>query len=235
MVRRREVFYSFIEIWLVHNHLFLRITTTFLFDLLLCFIFWVEKLKLRDGNTAIDFEVEDIDGNQVILSSYFGRPILLSFYRYASCPLCNIRLNELIHRFPRYKDAGLDGIAFFQSPLESIQKYVTSKHEIPFPIIADPSHEIYQKYGVTSSRWGYIKGLFRFHRFIKAFRNGYWIGKMENMHTLIPADFLIHNSKEVKAYYGKHMGDHIPFREIDEFLDLTSGSSKLEEEELIIT
>ncbi|MHA1978051.1 MAG: peroxiredoxin-like family protein [Candidatus Hodarchaeales archaeon] len=192
-------------------------------------------MKLRDGNSAIDFEVEDIDGNRLILNKYYDRPILLSFYRYASCPLCNIRLNEFIQRYSDYKDAGLVVIAFFQSPRESIRKYVTSKHKVPFPIIADPSHKIYTKYGVTSSRWGYIKGLFRIHRFIKAFRKSYWIGKMENTYTLIPADFLIRDSNIVRAYYGTHIGDHIPFEEIDEFLEVSQGDSNKREEEFILT
>ncbi|MHA1993729.1 MAG: redoxin domain-containing protein [Candidatus Hodarchaeales archaeon] len=182
--------------------------------------------KLRDGQAAIDFSVEDIFGNQIILSNFTDRPILLSFYRYASCPLCNIRLSELIQKFPVYNDAGLVVIAFFQSPLESIQKYVTAKHKVPFPIIADPTHVIYRKYGVASSHWGYIKGAIRLHRFIKAFRRGYWLGKMENKYTLIPADFLIRDSIIVKSYYGKNIGDHIPFAEIDKFLSLADWGSK---------
>jgi peroxiredoxin len=177
-------------------------------------------MKLRDGQAALDFKVKDTDGNQLVLSSFFDQPILLSFYRYASCPLCNLRIEELIKRYPRYKDAGLVVFAFFQSPLENLGKYVTSKHTLPFPIIADPSHLIYKQYGVTSSRWGYIKGLFRLHRFIKAFRQGFWLGKMENELALIPADFLIRDSKIVKAYYGTNIGDHIPFLEIEEFLKL---------------
>ena len=177
-------------------------------------------MKLHEGQAAINFEVDDIDGNRLVLNSFFDRPILVSFYRYASCPLCNIRLNELIERYPVYKNAGLVVIAFFQSPPESIQKYVTSKHPLPFPIIADPSHTIYQKYGVTSSRWGYIKGLFLLHRFIKAFRRGFWLGKMESKFTLIPADFLIRDSKIIKAYYGTNIGDHLPFVEIEKFLNL---------------
>jgi len=177
-------------------------------------------MKLRNGQAAIDFEVEDVNGNQLVLSDFSDSPILLSFYRYASCPLCNIRVNELIKRYPNYKDAGLVVIAFFQSPHESIRKYVTSKQTLPFPIIADPSHTIYRKYGVTSSWWGYIKGLFRLHRFIKAFRNGFWVGKMENKFALIPADFLIRDSKIIKAYYGTNIGDHIPFEEIERFLSL---------------
>jgi len=175
-------------------------------------------MKLRDGQAAIDFEVKDVDGNQLVLSDYSDQPILLSFYRYASCPLCNIRLSELIKRYPQYKDAGLVVIAFFQSPLENIRKYVTSKQTPPFPIVADPFHNIYQLYGVTSSRWGYIKGLFRLHRFIKAFRHGFWLGKMENKFSLIPADFLIRDSTVIKAYYGTNIGDHIPFSEIENFL-----------------
>jgi peroxiredoxin len=190
--------------------------------------------KLRNGQAAIDFMAKDIDGNQVILSNFRDRPILLSFYRYASCPLCNIRLYELIQKYPNYKDAGLVVIAFFQSPLKSIRKYVTSKHKVPFPIIADPTHAIYQKYRVGSSRRGYIKGLIRLHRFIKAFRRGYWIGKMENTYTLIPADFLIRNFIIIKSYYGKNIGDHISFIEIDKFLSLADGDSNTGEEELIL-
>ncbi len=45
---------------------------------------------------APEFAVADVFGVPVRLADYRGQRLLLSFYRYASCPLCNLRVHELL-------------------------------------------------------------------------------------------------------------------------------------------
>jgi len=171
-------------------------------------------MRIQPGQPAKDFEVQDIFGNQFSLSHFKGKKLLLSFYRYASCPLCNLRVHQLIQQYPDFKAKGLHLLAFFQSPVKSIRKYV-GKQEAPFPIIADPDHDVYRAYGVETSWPGFIKGSFRLMTLTTAARKGFFPGKMEGKKSLVPADFLIGPDLMVeKAYYGNDIADHMPIQEI---------------------
>jgi peroxiredoxin len=174
---------------------------------------------MQPGQSAKNFTIEDIAGTTVSLTDYRDKHLMLSFYRYASCPLCNLRVQHLIQQYPSYSQKGLQMIAVFQSPQASIRKYV-GKQDIPFPVIADPERILYQEYGVESSWIGFIKGSLRLSALTSAATKGYLPGKMEGQKSIIPADFLICPDLTIQvAYYGKDIGDHLPIQKIHEWLD----------------
>ncbi|NPD88705.1 MAG: AhpC/TSA family protein [Asgard group archaeon] len=173
-------------------------------------------MRLKAGDVAKDFSLEDISGKQLSLADFKDKKLLLSFYRYASCPLCNLRVSQLIQIYDELKSKGLCFIAFFQSPKESIEKYVGIQNA-PFPIISDPERKIYKLYGVEHSWIGYLRGGISI-TMLRALWKGFMIGKMEGKKNLLPADFLIDNIKVKKAYYGKTISDNLPIDEIKEFL-----------------
>lgn len=176
-------------------------------------------MRLKEGQKAVDFEVKDIFGNEVSLSNYKGKKLLLSFYRYASCPLCNLRINELIQYEPIFRENGIEMLAIFQSSKESINEYV-GKQDAPFPIIADPQRELYKLYGVETSVWGTFRAFLKPGRFKEAMNKGFKPGKTEGAKTLIPADFIIDANLNIsKLYYGKDIGDHMPVEWIMNFLE----------------
>ena len=55
-------------------------------------------MRLQAGQAAPDFLRPDIGGKTIRLSDYRGRYLLLSFYRYASCPFCNLRVNNIFSK-----------------------------------------------------------------------------------------------------------------------------------------
>ena len=171
-------------------------------------------MRIQNGQAAPDFEVRDILGNQFSLLDFKDKKLLLSFYRYASCPLCNLRVHRLIQYYPDFTAKGLHLLAFFQSPAQSIRKYV-GRQESPFPIIADPDHTVYRAYGVETSWPGFFKGSLRLITITTAARKGFFPGKMEGKKSLIPADFLIGPDLIVeKAFYGNDISEHMPIQEI---------------------
>lgn len=175
-------------------------------------------MRISAGQPAPDFENEDIFGKPVRLRDYAGSYLLLSFYRYASCPFCNLRLRELIERSESLSARGLHLVAVFQSPPESIARYV-GRQDAPFPIIADPHHELYRRYGVDRSWLGFFKGSLNLPRLMAAMAAGFLPGKMEGDKALIPADFLIGpDGKVVIAYYGKDIADHLPLEKLDKLM-----------------
>lgn len=174
-------------------------------------------MRLKIGDVAKDFQVKDIFGTEIKLSKFTDKKILLSFYRYASCPLCNLRINQLIHHYNNFKSKNLIILAFFESPKESILEHV-GKQEAPFPIIPDPEREVYMLYGIESSRLGYLRGGVSKTMF-KALKAGFRIGPKEGDKYLLPADFLIENMAIKEVFYGKTISEHISMESIYRFID----------------
>lgn len=175
--------------------------------------------RLQTGDRAPSFAAQSLNGHDVDLERYRGRKLLLSFFRYGACPLCNLRMTFLIDAFPRWQEQGLDVIAIFESPQERLLETVAS-NPIPFPVIPDPERILYKQYGVTASWLGYVIGAFRVRSFRAAFQRGFHIGRGEGAIAQLPAEFLIGPDLTIeRAYYGKDIGDHLPITEIDEWLE----------------
>ena len=52
-------------------------------------------MRIQPGQPAKNFTSQDILGHSVALPDYKGQRLMLSFYRYAACPLCNLRMHHL--------------------------------------------------------------------------------------------------------------------------------------------
>lgn len=175
--------------------------------------------KLQEGCTAPELNVKDISGNHISLESYSEKLVLLSFYRFASCPFCNLRVHELTQKQAELQAQGLELIAVFHSPEESIQKYVGGK-DLPFPIIADPNEALYQRYGIQSSKFGMIRAMVtRIGKLGEAMRLGFTPGAIDIDAVHMPADFIIGDKRSVlKTHYGKDSADSLAIEEIEAFL-----------------
>jgi len=170
-------------------------------------------MRLTKGENAPTFSVKDISGKTIRLEDYKGNHTLVAFFRYASCPFCNLRVHNLIERYDDLRAKGIDVIAFFESPKESILKYA-GKKPTPFPIIPDPERKIYNLYGVETS-WGkffksFVTGA---GEFIRATKKGFLPGKMENNIAQMPADFFVYPDGKIHtAHYGNSLADHLPLK-----------------------
>jgi len=179
-------------------------------------------MRLNTGDPAPLFETTAMDGKPIQLAGLRGQKLLLAFFRYASCPLCNLRISELIRHQPDLQRQGLHIVAFFQSPPERIGQYV-GRQGPPFPLVADPDHGIYRLYGVESSWSGFLKGGLRVGALATATARGFLPGPMDGYKHLIPADFLIGTDLIIQtAYYGTDIGDHLPLPAIHQWLAQTS-------------
>ncbi len=177
-------------------------------------------MRIKSGESAKSFHVEDIHGQSKSLQNYAGKKLLLAFFRYAACPLCNLRVHQLIQAYPTLQSKGVDILAFFESPKDKILKYVGTQ-DVPFPIVADPEREIYKLYGVESSVVGMMKGLLRISDFSEAAAKKLMFFDPHNDIALIPADFLIQPDLTIHAaYYGKDIGDHLDLAFIHLFAEL---------------
>src|SRR5215510_9465080 len=67
-------------------------------------------MRLTTGSPAPDFAAESIGGRRVSLEQLRGRPLLLKFYRFATCPVCNLHMHQFILDHAKVEEAGLTTI-----------------------------------------------------------------------------------------------------------------------------
>lgn len=176
-------------------------------------------MRLKENEIAPSFSVVDMNGKTFDLDSPREKPLLIAFFRYASCPLCNLRVHELIENYENLNDK-IEVVLIFQSPKEKIEQYV-GKQNIPYRLLPNPNKRLYHLYGVENSWLGFAKAwTVEIKRvFIALFKKHYLPGSVEGEIHRIPADFIVdRDNKILKAYYGKDIGDHLPLEELDKIV-----------------
>ena len=174
-------------------------------------------MRFTSGEKSKIISLPAIDGSMFESKSINGKPFMLSFFRFASCPFCNLRVNQLVGRFDEFGN-DFTIIAVFDSPLENLKRH-TEGHKAPFPILADENNKYYKEYGIEHSVLGMLKGmLLRMPTLLKGMLKGYVPTTIKGSMTTMPADFLIDRKGVIQvAYYGKDDGDHLPFDKVKAF------------------
>jgi thioredoxin-dependent peroxiredoxin len=174
---------------------------------------------LSVGQDAPRWSTQDLTGAPIALEDFAGKPLLLAFHRFAACPLCNLRTDQLIQYYPIWHSKGLEVVTFFQSQPENIQRFV-ERYRPPFQVVADPDRVIYNQYGIENST---MKAMLAMPKVIGALRKGYGNDfQQDGDQALIPGDFLINPDLTIHtAHYGRSAADHLSIREIVNFLDAT--------------
>ena len=174
-------------------------------------------MRLQAGEFAPALVAVDLFGQQVDLSQLRGQRVMLSFYRYASCPICNLLVHSLFVQHARLQAMGLTMLAVFQSPAESIRQHV-GRQDAPFAMLADPAMTLYRRFGVES-RWAGLLSLGVMRSAFAALRKGFMPGAIDGPLHRTPADFLIDETGRIAvAHYGRHIDDHLPLAQIEQWL-----------------
>lgn len=175
------------------------------------------KNRLNARDMAPQIRTNDIWGNAVEVPSK-SRWTYLSFHRFADCPFCNLRTNELIRNYDQFKAQNIEIASIWPSEREKLLQF-ENNHTVPFHIISDEEKNIYSAYGVTeSSVLGGVRLLFHPLTIVNALKNKRKNIEVDADPKLMPASFLI-NPKGIieKTFYGKHFGDHPTIESIFEF------------------
>ena len=68
-----------------------------------------EEYGLRSGNTAYDFQLEDMNGNTVQLSDFRGQKVFLNFWA-SWCPPCRVEMPHLQNFYEENEDVVVLGV-----------------------------------------------------------------------------------------------------------------------------
>lgn len=98
------------------------------------------------------FTIPDQDGNQVSLTDYAGRSLIVFFYPKAMTPGCTTEACDFRDTHKRLLDAGYDIVGI--SPDEPARNaQFREKEGLPFPLLSDPAHKVAEAFGA----WGVKK------------------------------------------------------------------------------
>ncbi|MCM8569955.1 thioredoxin-dependent thiol peroxidase [Gramella jeungdoensis] len=104
---------------------------------------------LKAGDKAPDFKAEDQDGNEIKLSDYKGKKLVLFFYPKASTPGCTAEACNLSDNFELMQKKGYE-ILGVSADSKKRQQNFKNKYDFPYPLLADEDKEVIKAYGV----WG---------------------------------------------------------------------------------
>ena len=101
------------------------------------------------GDLAPAFEGIDQTGATVRLDDFAGKPLALYFYPKDDTPGCTKQACNLRDHTGDLTEAGVAVVGVSADPVESHERFA-AKYDLPFPLLADPEHEILEAYGA----WG---------------------------------------------------------------------------------
>jgi peroxiredoxin len=116
---------------------------------------------LRAGSLAPEFTLPDQNGSSVNLRELLVKgPVVVSFYRGAWCPFCNIELRGLQRSFPRMRELGASLVAISpQLPDGSLT--LSQRHALEFPILSDLGNSVARSYGIVFRLSDELRSSFR--------------------------------------------------------------------------
>ena len=109
-------------------------------------------MKLSIGDKAPEFKGIDSFGNNIELSDFKGKKVILYFYPKDNTPGCTSEACDLRDNYNMWIDKGYDVIGVSPDSEDSHQKFI-GKYDLPFKLISDPDKVIIKQYGA----WGLKK------------------------------------------------------------------------------
>jgi peroxiredoxin Q/BCP len=101
------------------------------------------------GERAPDFTLKDGEGQSWRLSEHRGETVVLLFYPGDNTPVCTKQMCSVRDRWSDYVATGARIVGISTDTVES-HKGFAAKHNLPFPLLADPGEEVIRAYGVRS-------------------------------------------------------------------------------------
>ena len=121
---------------------------------------------IEEGQEAPDFELTSDTGERVRLSQFRGKPVVLYFYPKDDTPGCTAQACGIRDTYEDFEQQGAVVLGVSPDDESSHVKF-KQKYGLPFTLLADPDHEVADKYGVWGERkymgktyWGVERSTF---------------------------------------------------------------------------
>ena len=111
---------------------------------------------LSIGTKAPDFTLQNKSGENVTLSSFLGKKIVLYFYPKDNTPGCTRQACAFAGAYEEFKSRDVVVIGISKDSVDSHQRFA-EKYELPFILLSDPELQAIQAYDVWQEKKMYGK------------------------------------------------------------------------------
>jgi thioredoxin-dependent peroxiredoxin len=115
-----------------------------------------ENSRLVSGDPAPEFTLPDADGNEVSLSDYRGRKVVVYFYPAASTPGCTKQACDFRDNLAELNESGIEVIGISPDKPAKLAKF-RDKEQLTFPLLADPDRTTLTAWGAFGEKKMYGK------------------------------------------------------------------------------
>ena len=111
---------------------------------------------LEVGMKALEFTLPDKNGNDVKLSDFIGKKVVLYFYPKDNTPGCTRQACAFAGAYGEFQKRGVEVIGISRDGIASHLKFA-EKYNLPFVLLSDPNLEAIKSYGVWQEKKLYGK------------------------------------------------------------------------------
>lgn len=115
-----------------------------------------DAATLQIGDPAPAFTLSDQEGNQVSLSDFQGKKVIVYFYPAASTPGCTTQACDFRDNLNSLASAGFQVLGISKDKLPALEKFSTEE-QINFPLLSDPTLDTHTAYGAWGEKSMYGK------------------------------------------------------------------------------
>lgn len=154
----------------------------------------VQIMTLTIGEKAPDFTLSNQAGEQVRLSDYKGKKVVLYFYPKDMTPGCTTQACDFRDSHEQFADLNAVILGVSPDPIERHEKFI-EKYNLPFHLLADEDHKVSETYGVWQLKktfgneyYGIVRSTFIIDEagnLLKDFRNIRVKGHIDRMLTYV--------------------------------------------------
>lgn len=125
---------------------------------------------METGNKAPEILGHDENGNEIRLSDFAGRKLVLYFYPKDMTSGCTSQACNLRDNYGELRRQGYEVVGVSINDAKSHQKFI-AKNELPFHLIADTEHRLTEQFGVWGEKSMYGR------KYFGTFRTTFIIGE----------------------------------------------------------
>jgi peroxiredoxin Q/BCP len=110
--------------------------------------------RLSEGDVAPEFRLPDSEGNDVSLSDFRGRHVVVYFYPAAGTPGCTKQACDFRDNLAELNDAGFAVVGISPDKPAKLAKFVADEG-LTFPLLSDESRDVLNAWGAYGEKQNY--------------------------------------------------------------------------------
>lgn len=112
--------------------------------------------RLKPGDVAPEFTLRDADDNEVSLSSFRGKRVIIYFYPAALTPGCTREAGDFRDSLADLQAAGVDVLGISPDVPAKLARF-RDEEQLTFPLLSDPDVTVLRAYGAYGEKKLYGK------------------------------------------------------------------------------